>query len=93
MSGATPRHAFTVPASPAQDCRIEVDQPGIDALHLQIPVSRADSMRWVDKEFEEAAEAAFDIIGNPSLDDIRSGWSIFSSIACSIDVPTPGTEP
>ncbi|KIK05770.1 hypothetical protein K443DRAFT_130206 [Laccaria amethystina LaAM-08-1] len=89
-SGATPRHAFTIPASPAQDCHIEVDQPRINALCLQIPVSQADSMCWVDEEFEEAA---FDIIKNPSLDDIQLEWSIFSSIACSIDVPTPRTEP
>ena len=41
MSGlTTPRHGFTVPAAPAEDFQIIVDQPVIDALQMQIPVSR-----------------------------------------------------
>ena len=55
MSSSTPRHAFTVPALPAQQCGITVDQAVIEALRTQIPVSRKESMRWVDDEFEVAA--------------------------------------
>jgi hypothetical protein len=42
MSGSTPRHGFTVPATPAEDCRIIIDPVVIDALREQIPVSRED---------------------------------------------------
>jgi len=52
MLGATPRHGFTVPA---QDCRITVNQAMINALRLQIPIPREESMRWVDDSFEHAA--------------------------------------
>jgi len=81
MSGSTPRHAFTVPAPPAQECGIIVDQVVIDALRAQIPVSREESMRWVDDEFEVAARNAYCAIGEPSLDDPLSGWEIFASMA------------
>jgi hypothetical protein len=84
MSGSTPRHAFTVPAPPAQQCGIIVDQVVIDALRDQIPVSREESMRWVDDEFEVAARNAYHTVGEPSLDDPLSGWSIFSSMASLI---------
>ena len=43
MPGSKLRHAFTVPAKPAKDCRIIVDQAMIDALWEQIPVSQEDS--------------------------------------------------
>ncbi len=65
MSGSTPRHAFTVPAPPAQECGIIVDQVVIDALRAQIPVSREESMRWVDDEFEIAARNALE--SHPSM--------------------------
>ena len=43
MSGSTPRHGFTVPAAPAGDGQIIVDQAVIDAFRMQIPVLREDS--------------------------------------------------
>ncbi|KAF8955735.1 hypothetical protein BDZ97DRAFT_1926449 [Flammula alnicola] len=86
MSGATPRHGFTVPEPPAQDCRIVVDQPVIDALRSQIPISREDSMRWVDDVFEESARNAYNMVGKPSLNNPLSGWAIFSSMAPLINV-------
>ncbi|KIK10004.1 hypothetical protein K443DRAFT_18 [Laccaria amethystina LaAM-08-1] len=50
MSGQTPRHTFTVPPEASyENCGIKVDwQAMIDALCGQIPVSRQDSMCWVD---------------------------------------------
>ncbi len=48
MSGQTPRHAFTVPKPPAEECHIAVPREAIDALRNTIPVSRDDAMRWVD---------------------------------------------
>lgn len=86
MSGFIPMHGFTVPEPPAEDCSIEVDQPVIDALRTQIPVSREESMRWVSPAFEKAARRAYRTIGRPPLDNISSGWGIFSSIAAVIDV-------
>ena len=86
MSGCTPRHAFAVPEPPAQDCKIQVDQVVIDALRNQIPVSREDSMRWVDVTFERAATRAYQSIGSPPLGKIGSAWQIFTSMAALIDV-------
>jgi hypothetical protein len=91
MSGATPRHGFTVPAAPAEDCRIIVDQAVIDALRMQIPVSREDSMRWVDDFFEVAARNAYDAVGRPSLDNLLTGWDIFSSMVQVINVASSST--
>jgi len=48
MSGQTPRHTFTVPQAPAEECRIEVPQDAIDALRNTIPVSCDKAMQWVD---------------------------------------------
>ncbi len=86
MSGSTPRHAFTVPEEPAQDCKIQVDQPVIDALRDQIPISREEAMRWVDYTFEKAALTAYREIGEPSLGNISSSWEIFASMASLISV-------
>lgn len=86
MSGSTPRHAFTVPALPAQQCGITVDRAVVEALRDQIPASRTESMRWVDDEFEVVARGAYRMIGEPSLDDLLSGWNIFSSMVCAINV-------
>jgi len=81
MSGQTPRHAFTVPPeAPYENCGIRVDQAVIDALRGQIPVSREDSMRWVDDTFEKAAEDAYSAIGRPVL-SMSVGWSVFCSMA------------
>lgn len=56
---STPRHgAFTVPALPAQQCGITVDLAVIEALRTHIPISRKESMCWVDYEFEVAAREA-----------------------------------
>jgi hypothetical protein len=86
MSGFTPTHGFTCPEPPVEDCGIKVDQPVIDALRTQIPVSREDSMRWVSSTFEQAAEHAYQTIGRPPLNNITSGWHIFSSMAALINV-------
>ena len=59
MLGSTPRHVFTVPALPAQQCGIPVDLVVVAALHAQIPVPHKESMRWVDDEFEAAASKAY----------------------------------
>jgi hypothetical protein len=61
------------PAPSAQECQIIVDQVIIDALCAQIPISREESMRWVDDVFEVAAWNAYRAIGRPSLEDILSG--------------------
>ena len=84
MSGQTPRHAFTVPKAPAEDCRIEVPQDAINALHNTIPVSRDKVMQWVDPPFEKAAKEAYITIGSPSLSNMSTGWSIFSAMAAVI---------
>ncbi|EDR02195.1 uncharacterized protein LACBIDRAFT_309912 [Laccaria bicolor S238N-H82] len=85
MSGQTPRHAFTVPPeAPYENCGIKVDRAVTDALRGQIPVSREDSMRWVDESFEKAAEDAYNVIGRPPL-SMAVGWSVFSSMAQLID--------
>lgn len=85
MSGTTPRHAFTLPAAPAQESGIVVDQVVIDALRAQIPVSRAETMRWVDDSFDIVASVAYNSIGSPPLNNIQSGWDIFSSMATVIN--------
>ena len=59
----TPRHGFTIPAAPAEDYQIIVDQAVIDPLRVQIPVSREDSMRWVDDSFEVAARNTYNAVG------------------------------
>ena len=59
-------------------------QEAIDALRNTIPVSRDDAMRWVDPSFEQAAKEAYITIGSPSLQDTRTGWSIFSAMAAVI---------
>ena len=86
MSGQTPRHAFTVPPeAPYENCSgIRVDQAVIDALRGQIPVSREDSMRWVDDSFEKAAQDAYNVIGRPIF-SMTVGWSVFSAMAQAID--------
>lgn len=85
MLGQTPRHAFTVPPeAPYENCGIRVDQAVIDALRGQIPVSREDSMRWVDNSFEKAAQDAYNVIGRPIL-SMTVGWSVFSAMAQVID--------
>jgi len=86
MSGHTPRHAFTVPNAPAEDCQIPIDQVTIDALRGQIPVSRAEAMRWVDDDFARLAEDAYVRIGSPDLSSISTGWSTFSSMANTIQM-------
>lgn len=86
MSGCTPRHAFTVPAKPAEDCKIQVDQAVIDALRNQIPISREDAMRWVDCTFENAALKAYREIGEPPLGTVSSAWKIFASMASLINI-------
>ena len=91
MSGSTPRHGFTVPAPPAEDCRISVDQAVIDALRAQISVSREESMSWVDASFEVAAANAYEAIGRPSLDAPQSGWAIFSSMVHLLNVASSST--
>jgi hypothetical protein len=85
MSGSSPRHAFTVPALPAQQCGIPVDLVVVAALRAQIPISREESMRWVDDEFEAAATKAYLTLREPSLDNLLSGWDIFSSMERIID--------
>jgi hypothetical protein len=91
MSGSTPRHRFTVPAPPAEDCHIIFDQVAIDALHAQISVSQEESMSWVDVSFEVAAANAYEAIGRPSLDAPQSGWAIFSSMLTALDVASSST--
>jgi hypothetical protein len=91
MSGSTPRHGFTVPAPPAEDCRIVVDQVVIDALRAQIPVSREESMCWVDPSFEVAAGNAYDAVGRPRLDGPQFGWAIFSSMVHLVNVESSST--
>ncbi len=84
MSGQTPRHAFTVPKPPAEECRIAVPQDAIDALRKTIPVSRDDAMQWVDPSFEQVAKETYITIGSPSLRDMKTGRSIFSAMAAVI---------
>lgn len=80
VSGTTPRHAFTVPESyGGQDARITIHKEVIDALRATIPVSREDAMRWVDDEFAERAQAAYEAIGSPAMVPL-SGWTIFDNI-------------
>ena len=84
MSGSTPRHAFTVPAAPAQESGIAIDQVVIDMLCAQILVSHAKVMCWVDDSFDIVARVAYDSIGSPPLDNVQSGWDVFSSMATSM---------
>jgi len=78
MSGQTPRHAFTVPKAPAEDCRIEVPQDAINALRNTIPVSRDEAMQWVDPSFEKFANEAYITIGSPSLSPTCVQAGLFS---------------
>ena len=80
MSGSTPRHAFLVPAPPAQDCKIPVDKEVVRALRSQIPVSREEAMRWVDDDFDRLATQAYEAIGSPPLNKFLNGWRIFEAM-------------
>lgn len=80
MSGATPRHAFTCPHPPAEDCRVPVDLFVTEALRGQIDVSHSEAMRWVDAEFDAKAQAAYVGIGEPSLQEPKYGWKVFSQM-------------
>ena len=71
--------------------QVIVDQPVIDALRMQIPVSREDSMWWVDDLFEVAARNAYNAVGRPPLDNLLSGWEIFSSMVQIINVASSST--
>jgi hypothetical protein len=84
MSGQTPQHAFTVPKPPARSATLQCRKEAIDALRNMIPVSRDNAMRWVDPSFEQAAKEAYITIGSPSLQDMHTGWSIFSTMAAVI---------
>jgi hypothetical protein len=86
MSGQTPRHAFTAPQPPAEDCRILVDQVVIDALRSQIPISREESMCWVDDTFDQASWEAYKVVGQPSFDSLRTAWSVFELMAPLISI-------
>jgi hypothetical protein len=78
MSGHTPRHAFTVSKTMgAPDSKIEVDPEALQELRAQIPISREESMQWVNPEFNSLAEAAFQAIGAPDLSILSSGWDIW----------------
>ena len=55
MSGSTPRHTFTVPAPPTQDCKIPVICQVIHTLCSQILVTCEEAMRWVDDVFDVVA--------------------------------------
>ncbi|PPQ75874.1 hypothetical protein CVT24_000811, partial [Panaeolus cyanescens] len=80
MSGKSPRHGFTVPEAPAEDCKIEVDQVVIEALRAQISIPREEAMRWVDEDFDVSAKEAFATIGHPSLTNPLTGWEVFSQM-------------
>jgi hypothetical protein len=58
---------------------------------MQIPVSREDSMRWVDDFFEVAARNAYNAVGRLPLDHLLSGWEIFSSMVQVINVASSST--
>ncbi|KAF9523530.1 hypothetical protein CPB83DRAFT_775298 [Crepidotus variabilis] len=73
MSGSTPYNGFVAPQYPAQDCKIMVDQPVIDALRGQIAVTRHEAMRWVDEDFAEEALTAFESIGSPDFRNVQTG--------------------
>jgi hypothetical protein len=80
VSGTTPCHTFTVPESyGGQDARITIHKEVIDALWATIPVSREDVMWWVDDEFAEWAQVAYEAIGSPTMVPL-SGWTIFDNI-------------
>ena len=75
MSGSTPRHAFTVLAPPAQDCKIPVNCQVIHALHSQTPVAHEEAMCWVDDAFDVVATQAYEAIGSPSTSFSLAGIS------------------
>jgi len=91
MSGSTPRHAFTVPAPPAQDWKIPVDHKVIYVLHSQIPVSHEEAMRWVDDAFDVVATQAYEAIGSPPLNKFLTGWDIFSAMVGIINAASTST--
>ena len=91
MSGSTPRHAFTVPAPPAQDCKIPVSRQVIHTLRSQIPVAREEAMRWVDDAFDVVATQAYEAIGSPPLNKFLTGWDIFSVMVGIINAASTST--
>ena len=91
MSGSTPRHGFMVPAPPAEDCCIIVDQAVINALHAQISISWEESICWVDASFKVVAGNAYKAVGRPCLDTPQSGWAIFSFMVHSLNVASSST--
>ena len=74
MSGSTPRHAFTVLAPPAQDCKIPVSRQAIHALRSHIPVTHEEAMCWVEDAFDVVATQAYQAIGSPPPPRQVSHW-------------------
>jgi hypothetical protein len=62
-----------------QDCRIPVEKETLEALRAEIPVSREESMRWVDDEFATSANTAYAAIGSPKL-VVANGWNVFQAM-------------
>ncbi len=58
---------------------VPVPQEAVDALRARLPLSRDEALKWVEPEFDEAAELVFSLIGRPSL-EARQGWVIFGEM-------------
>ncbi|THU81695.1 hypothetical protein K435DRAFT_693004 [Dendrothele bispora CBS 962.96] len=58
---------------------IPIPQSAIDVLRGKIPVSRDEAFRWVDDEFNLAAQSAYQEIGSPEL-RCCNGWDIYKDM-------------
>lgn len=72
-----------------EHCGIPVSMTVLDELRDNLPISREEAFRWVDREFELAAEDVYRKVGSPTL-TLQTGWDVFARMAplLSIDVAT-----
>ncbi|EPQ56805.1 hypothetical protein GLOTRDRAFT_104539 [Gloeophyllum trabeum ATCC 11539] len=80
-SGATPTDMFTRPeAYGGQRLSIPVPLDATTRLCASLSHSREDALRWVEDEFEEAAEAVYAQINSPIL-TLQTAWVIFQQMS------------
>lgn len=79
-SGTTPNNIFFNPAAfNLENVAVPIPQEAVDALRARLPLSRNEALKWVEPEFDEAAESVFSLIGRPSL-EAKQGWVIFGEM-------------
>ncbi|KAK0219337.1 hypothetical protein EDD85DRAFT_797448 [Armillaria nabsnona] len=79
-SGTMPNNIFFNPAAfDLENVAVPVLQEAVNALRACLPLLCNEALKWVEPEFDQAAELAFSLIGWPSL-EVKQGWVIFGEM-------------